>query len=89
LLSGCTAVRSEDGRLATCPAVAEYGREFLARAAEEEYRGERELGENAQSFGPDVEVQKVEHCRPELKPAATNTIGPLRLDLSTRPDIIA
>lgn len=35
LLSGCTTVRSEDGRLATCPPVVEYGREFHARAAEE------------------------------------------------------
>jgi len=35
LLSGCATVRSEDGRLATCPPVIEYGREFQARAAEE------------------------------------------------------
>lgn len=35
LLSGCATVRSEDGRLATCPPVVEYGREFQARAAEE------------------------------------------------------
>ena len=35
LLSGCAAVSSEDGRLATCPPVVEYGREFQARAAEE------------------------------------------------------
>ncbi|MGB4952269.1 MAG: hypothetical protein WBO55_16730 [Rhizobiaceae bacterium] len=35
LLSGCVTVRSEDGRLATCPPVVEYGREFQARAAEE------------------------------------------------------
>lgn len=36
LLSGCATVRSEDGRLATCPPVVEYGREFLARAAKEQ-----------------------------------------------------
>lgn len=35
LLSGCATVRSEDGRLATCPPVVEYGREFQARVAEE------------------------------------------------------
>lgn len=35
LLSGCGTVRSEDGRLATCPPVVEYRREFQARAAEE------------------------------------------------------
>lgn len=35
LLSGCATVSSEDGRLATCPSVIEYGREFRARAAEE------------------------------------------------------
>ena len=35
LLSGCATVRSEDGRLATCPPVVKYGREFQARAAEE------------------------------------------------------
>jgi uncharacterized protein YceK len=35
LLSGCATVRSEDGRLAMCPPVVEYGREFQARAAEE------------------------------------------------------
>ena len=35
LLSGCATVRSEDSRLATCPPVVEYGREFQARAAEE------------------------------------------------------
>lgn len=35
LLNGCGTVRSEDGRLATCPPVVEYGREFEARAAEE------------------------------------------------------
>jgi len=35
LLSGCATVRSEDGRLATCPPVVEYGREFQAQAAEE------------------------------------------------------
>lgn len=35
LLSGCATVRSENGRLATCPPVVEYGREFQARAAEE------------------------------------------------------
>lgn len=35
LLSGCATVSSEDGRLATCPPVVEYGREFQARAAEE------------------------------------------------------
>ena len=35
LLSGCATVRSEDGRLAMCPPVVEYGREFQARAAED------------------------------------------------------
>lgn len=35
LLNGCGTVRSEDGRLATCPPVVEYGREFQARAADE------------------------------------------------------
>jgi len=35
LLSGCGTVRSKDGRLATCPPVVEYGREFQARAADE------------------------------------------------------
>lgn len=35
LLSGCATVRSEDGRLATCPPVVKYGREFQARAAKE------------------------------------------------------
>ena len=35
LLSGCATVRSEDGRLATCPPVVEYGQEFQARAADE------------------------------------------------------
>ena len=35
LLNGCGTVRSEDGRLATCPPVVEYAREFQARAAEE------------------------------------------------------
>lgn len=35
LLNGCGTVRSEHGRLATCPPVVEYGREFQARAAEE------------------------------------------------------
>lgn len=35
LLSGCAAVSSEEGRLATCPPVVEYSREFQARAAEE------------------------------------------------------
>lgn len=35
LLNGCGTVRSEDGRLATCPPVVEYSREFQARAAEE------------------------------------------------------
>ena len=35
LLSGCATVRSEEGRLATCPPVVEYGREFQARAVEE------------------------------------------------------
>jgi hypothetical protein len=35
LLSGCATVRSEDGRLATCPPVVEYGGEFEARAAVE------------------------------------------------------
>ena len=34
-LSGCATVRSEDGRLATCPPVVEYSREFQARAADE------------------------------------------------------
>lgn len=34
-LTGCGTVRSEDGRLATCPPVVEYGREFQARAADE------------------------------------------------------
>mgnify|MGYP003624739465 FL=1 len=35
LLSGCATVRSENGSLATCPPVVEYGRKFQARAAEE------------------------------------------------------
>ncbi|MBX9864881.1 MAG: hypothetical protein K2Y42_19240, partial [Hyphomicrobium sp.] len=35
LLNGCGTVRSEHGRLATCPPVVEYGREFQARAADE------------------------------------------------------
>lgn len=35
LLSGCATVRAEDGRLATCPPVVEYGRELQVRAAEE------------------------------------------------------
>ena len=35
LLRGCATVRSENGRLATCPPVVKYGREFQARAAEE------------------------------------------------------
>ncbi|ODT65081.1 MAG: hypothetical protein ABS75_33120 [Pelagibacterium sp. SCN 63-23] len=35
MLNGCGTVRSEDGRLATCPPVVEHGREFQARAAEE------------------------------------------------------
>ncbi len=35
LLNGCGTVRSEDGRLANCPPVVEYGREFQARVAEE------------------------------------------------------
>lgn len=35
LLSGCATVRFEDGRLAACPPVVEYGREFQARSAEE------------------------------------------------------
>ena len=35
LLSGCATVRSENGRLATCPPVVDYGREFQTRAAEE------------------------------------------------------
>ena len=35
LLSGCATVRSEGGRLATCPPVVEYSREFQARAADE------------------------------------------------------
>ena len=34
-LSACATVGSEDGRLATCPPVVEYGREFQAWAAEE------------------------------------------------------
>jgi len=34
-LTGCATVSSEDGRLATCPPVVEYGWEFQARAAEE------------------------------------------------------
>lgn len=34
-LTGCATVRSEDGRLATCLPVVEYGREFQARAADE------------------------------------------------------
>ena len=34
-LTGCGTVRSEDGRLATCPPVVEYGREFKVQAAEE------------------------------------------------------
>ena len=34
-LTGCATVSSEDGRLATCPPVVEYGREFQARAADE------------------------------------------------------
>lgn len=34
LLSACATVRSENGRLATCPPVVNYGREFQARAAE-------------------------------------------------------
>lgn len=35
LLSGCATVRSEYDRLATCPPVVEYGREFQTRAADE------------------------------------------------------
>ncbi len=35
LLSGCATVPSEDVRLATCPPVVEYRREFQAQAAEE------------------------------------------------------
>lgn len=35
LLSGCATVRSENGRLATCPPVVDYDREFQALAAEE------------------------------------------------------
>ncbi len=35
LLSGCAKVRSEYDRLATCPPVVEYGREFQTRAADE------------------------------------------------------
>lgn len=35
LLSGCATVRSEEGWLAACPPVVEYGREFQTRAAEE------------------------------------------------------
>ena len=34
-LAGCATVSSEDGRLATCPPVVEYGRELQARAADE------------------------------------------------------
>lgn len=34
-VSGCATVHSENDRLATCPPVVEYTREFLARAAEE------------------------------------------------------
>ena len=35
LLSGCATDGSENGRLATCPPVVEYSREFQARAADE------------------------------------------------------
>lgn len=35
LLTGCATARTENGRLATCPPVVEYDREFQARAAEE------------------------------------------------------
>lgn len=35
LLSGCATVGSEYGRLATCPPVVNYGREFQVRAADE------------------------------------------------------
>lgn len=35
LLSGCATVRCEDGKLATCMPVVEYGREFQLRASEE------------------------------------------------------
>ena len=35
LLSGCATVNSENGRLATCPPVVEYSREFQVRVAEE------------------------------------------------------
>jgi hypothetical protein len=35
LLSGCATGGSEDGRLATCPPVVEYDREFQVRAADE------------------------------------------------------
>ena len=34
-LPGCATVSSENGSLATCPPVVEYGREFQARAADE------------------------------------------------------
>lgn len=34
-LSGCATDGSKAGRLAACPPVVEYGREFQARAAEE------------------------------------------------------
>ncbi len=35
LLSGCATVRSENGKLATCPPVVDYSREFQAGAADE------------------------------------------------------
>lgn len=35
LLSGCATDGSESGRLAACPPVVKYGREFQARVAEE------------------------------------------------------
>lgn len=35
LLNGCATVRSEDDRLATCPPVVEYGRDFQTQAADE------------------------------------------------------
>lgn len=35
LPTGCATVHSEDGRLARCPPLVEYGREFQERAAEE------------------------------------------------------
>ncbi|WP_281707874.1 hypothetical protein [Phaeobacter italicus] len=34
-IMGAASLRSEDGRLAMCPPVVEYGREFQTRAADE------------------------------------------------------